>query len=109
MDHRIENLASTTFGGKRISRHQIVLIQETVNKFSALSRRELAHTICEQLGWYTAQGENKVQAWETFVDLTNSRQPATEPPIGKNKEKRHPPFETRKYELNQVDKGIQAR
>ena len=62
MDQRIENLASTTFGGKRFSRHQIVLIQETVNKFSALSRRELAHTICEQLGWYTAQGENKVQA-----------------------------------------------
>lgn len=62
MDKRIENMVSTTFGGKRFSRRQIVLIQETTNKFPALSRRELAHTICELLEWYTAKGENKIQS-----------------------------------------------
>lgn len=62
MDQRIENLASTTFGGKRFTRNQIALIQETVNRFSALSRRELAHTICEHLGWHTPKGENKIQS-----------------------------------------------
>lgn len=62
MDQRIENLASTTFGGKRFSRRQIALIQETAQQFPALSRRELAHTICEHLRWYTAKGENKIQS-----------------------------------------------
>jgi len=62
MDQRIENLASTTFGGKRFTRKQIASIQEITHRFSALSRRELAHTICEQLQWHTAKGENKVQS-----------------------------------------------
>ena len=62
VDQRIENLASTTFGGKRFTRNQIASIQETVNTFSALSRRELAHTICEHLGWHTAKGESKIQS-----------------------------------------------
>ena len=59
MDRRIENLKSTTFGGKRFARKQIANIQETVNTFSTLSRRELAHTICEHLQWYTPTGKNK--------------------------------------------------
>ena len=51
MDPRIEKLKSTTFGGKRFTRQQIATIQETANTFSTLSRRELAHTICEHLRW----------------------------------------------------------
>jgi len=62
MDRRIENLKSTTFGGKRFTRKQIATIQETANTFSTLSRRELAHTICELLRWYTPKGENKIQS-----------------------------------------------
>lgn len=62
MDQRIKNLPSTTFGGKRFTRNQIALIQDTVHHFPALSRRELAHTICELLGWHTAKGDNKVQS-----------------------------------------------
>jgi hypothetical protein len=49
MGHRIKNLASTTFGGKRFTRNQIATMQEITDKFSTLSRRELAHTICEHL------------------------------------------------------------
>lgn len=62
MDQRIVDLKSTTFRGKRFTRAQIATIQKTVDAFPALSRRELAHTICEQLLWYTPKGENKIQS-----------------------------------------------
>ena len=56
MDPRIRNLASTTFGGERLSRPAIAEIQETVQFFPELSRSELARTVCEQLGWHTPGG-----------------------------------------------------
>ncbi len=62
MDPCIENLKSTTFAGKRFSRKQLVSIQQTVKAFPMLSRRELAHTICELLQWYTPKGDNKIQS-----------------------------------------------
>ena len=68
MDRRIENLKSTTFGGRRFTRTQIATIQETVNTFSTLSRRELAHTICEHLRWYTPKGKNKIQSCLRALD-----------------------------------------
>ena len=65
---RIDELKSTTFAGRRFSRKQIADIQQTVTTFSALSRRELAHTICEQLQWHTPKGENKVQACLSLLE-----------------------------------------
>ena len=62
MDTRITALRSTTFQGRRLTRRQIAAVQETVLSFPGLSRRELAHTICEQLRWYTAKGDNRIQA-----------------------------------------------
>ena len=62
MDPRIENLSSTTFAGKRFTRKQICTIQETCRAFPALSRRELAHTISEHLGWCTPTGKHKIQS-----------------------------------------------
>ena len=62
MDPRIENLKSTTFFGRRFTRRQIGAIQQTVATFPALSRKELAQTICEQLNWRTAAGGNRVAA-----------------------------------------------
>ena len=61
MDSRIENLPSTTFFGHRLTRRQIADIQETVALCPALSRRELGHTVCEHLGWYTAKGATRVR------------------------------------------------
>lgn len=55
-------LRSTTFGGRRFTRKQIGQIQSTVNSFASLSRRELANTICEHLGWLTPSGQNRTQA-----------------------------------------------
>ena len=45
-----------------MTRRQLAAVQETVLSFSGLSRRELAHTICEQLHWHTAKGSNRIQA-----------------------------------------------
>lgn len=58
----IDDLKSTTFMGRRFTRKQIKGIQQTVKTFPSLSRRELAHTVCEYLQWQTPNGENKIQA-----------------------------------------------
>ena len=60
MDPLIENLKSTTFFGKRLTRRQIADIQETVGLFPKLSRTELGHTICEHLRWQTPKGSNRI-------------------------------------------------
>ena len=62
MDPRIKNLKSTTFFGRRFTRRQIADIQQTVATFPALSRKELAQTICEHLHWRTPTGGNRVAA-----------------------------------------------
>ncbi len=56
MDSRIENLKSTTFCGTRLTRRRIADIQKTVKLFPALSRHELAATLCSHLGWFTPEG-----------------------------------------------------
>ncbi len=56
MDSRIENLKSTTFCGTRLTRRRIADIQKTVELFPALSRHELAATLCTHLGWFTPKG-----------------------------------------------------
>lgn len=56
MDPRIRNLSSTTFGGVRLSRHEIAEIQETVQFFPALSRTELVRTVCVQMDWHAPGG-----------------------------------------------------
>ena len=62
MDPRIKNLKSTTFFGRRFTRRQIAAIQQTVATFPALSRKELAQTICEHRRWRTPTGGNRVAA-----------------------------------------------
>ena len=47
---------------REISRQQLDEILETVGLFPNLSRKELAATICEHLGWVTVTGSNKLDA-----------------------------------------------
>lgn len=68
MDPRIANLKSTTFFGKRLTRRQIAAVQATVLSFPALSRRELGHTICTHLGWYTSNGDLRIQLGLAFLE-----------------------------------------
>ena len=62
MRQDIAELESTTFGGKRFTRKQLTDIQTMVERFPALSRRELGHTVCENLLWTTPKGTYCIQA-----------------------------------------------
>ena len=62
MDRHLQALKSTTFGGRRFTRRQLLHIQTTTRTFSNLSRRELSKTLCEHLGWVTPAGKNCEQA-----------------------------------------------
>ena len=62
MRQDIEALESTTFGGKRFTRKQLCDIQTTIERFPALSLRELGHTVCENLRWKIPKGTHRIQA-----------------------------------------------
>ncbi len=80
MDPRIEHLKSTTFFGRRFKRRQIAAIQETVATFPALSRKELAQTICEHLRWRTPAGKNRVGASLGLLEALEKEGILTLPP-----------------------------
>ncbi len=61
MDFRIENLKSATLGGTRRTRRWMADLQKTVARFSALSRHELASTLCSHLGWVHAEGSGSTR------------------------------------------------
>jgi len=48
--------------GREITDQELDLILETVRMFPKLSQTDLAETICEHLGWYTASGRYKREA-----------------------------------------------
>ena len=68
MSQLIEDLESTTFVGRRFTRKQITVIQQTVKALPGLSRRELGHTICEHLQWITPKGSHCIQACLTALE-----------------------------------------
>jgi hypothetical protein len=59
--------------GRAISDSEIEEIRETVATFRRLSRRELAMTICEHLGWYSVTGSAKVDACVKFLEKLESQ------------------------------------
>ena len=61
LDPLIQNLKSTTFFGRRLTRRQIADIQEVIRTFPKLSRNELGQTVCEHLRWQTPSGSNRIQ------------------------------------------------
>ncbi len=48
--------------GREITGQEFDLILKTVKMFPKLSQTDLAETICEHLGWYTASGRYKREA-----------------------------------------------
>ncbi len=73
MDNKVDSLLKTTFGGRQFRRHQLTEIQKTVRMFSGLSRRELAHTICERFQWKTPRGTDKIQTCLNALEEMESR------------------------------------
>ena len=57
-----ESSKTVTVSGRRFTNKQIAQIQDTVQMFSKLSRKELAFTICEHLSWTTPIGKLKVNS-----------------------------------------------
>jgi hypothetical protein len=62
MLHLRENVGSIIQCGREIRGEELDEIQETVRLFPALSRWELAQTVCEHLEWITASGGYKTDA-----------------------------------------------
>jgi hypothetical protein len=55
-------------GGREFSREELALVREVVELFPGLSRKELARTLCDHLGWYAATGAPKVDACGKFLE-----------------------------------------
>ena len=68
IDPRIQDLPSTTFFGKRLTRRQISDVQEMVQACSGLSRTELALTVCEHLHWQAGSGASRVRLATRFLE-----------------------------------------
>jgi len=68
----ISTLPKTTFSGRRFTRRQLEQVQETVEMFKNLSRKELALTICEHLDWVTPNGKLKINSALTLLEKLES-------------------------------------
>ena len=61
------------FFGRRLTRRQIADVREAVALFAALSRNELANTICEHLSWTTPKGDCRVSACLCMLESLDER------------------------------------
>ena len=68
----ISTLPKTTFSGRRFTRKQLEQVQETVQTFKNLSRRELALTLCEHLDWKTPNGKLKINSALALLEKLES-------------------------------------
>jgi hypothetical protein len=58
------------FCGHAVSAHELELIEGVVRSCAGVSRTELAHTVCELLGWRRANGRLKSrECWELLEQL----------------------------------------
>lgn len=63
-----KKITRLTQSGRDITPQEIEEIQEMIDMFWRLSRTELAHTICENIKWFTASGKNKVDACMNLLE-----------------------------------------
>jgi hypothetical protein len=61
------------FCGRKFTSKEISLIQEIVGTCGGLSRRELAHTVCELLEWKRPNNRLKFRECGDFLELLESR------------------------------------
>lgn len=60
--------APDRYKGRRFTPRELALIREVVESCSGLSRKELAQTVCELLGWKRPSGRLKAQECWEFLD-----------------------------------------
>jgi hypothetical protein len=56
------------FCGREVSAAELALIQEVVASCAGLSRGELAHTVCELIGWTRPGGGLKAHECRAFLE-----------------------------------------
>jgi len=81
----IDLLPHTTFSGRRFTRKQLKLVQETVQTFKSLSLSKLALTLCEHLDWKTPNGQLKSNSALTLLEKLESHGIVTLPVKRKSK------------------------
>lgn len=62
------NGTAVAFSGRSFGGRELALIQEVVESCGGLSRMELAHTVCELLGWTRANGGLKARECREFLE-----------------------------------------
>lgn len=60
--------APIRYGGREFTPKELAFIREVVESCSGLSRKELAQTVCELLGWKRPSGELKAQECRQFLE-----------------------------------------
>lgn len=65
--------SSLAFCGKPVSGAELQLIDDVVRRHGALSRMELANTVCELLQWQRSNGGLKARECREFLELLDSR------------------------------------
>ena len=75
----VETLEKTTFSGRRFTRKQLEEIQDTVQLFQNLSRKELAKTLCEHLSWTAPNGTCKIHSCYALLEELEKREIITLP------------------------------
>jgi hypothetical protein len=105
----ISTLPKTTFSGRRFTRKQLEQVQETVEMFKNLSRKELALTICEHLDWETPNGKLKINSALTLLEKLESYDVVTLPAKQKYKAQvRHIPAFVEHPEIIPVNDTLDA-
>jgi len=81
----INTIPTTTFCGRRFTRKQLEQVQETVQTFANLSRKELALTICEHLNWETPNRKLKINSALSLLEQLETHGVVTLPAKRKSK------------------------
>ncbi len=75
LERKVEQVMDNTirvFSGRTFSSEEMELIKWTINKYTRLSRQELARTICEFIGWATPAGIPKRAQCIEFLEVLDS-------------------------------------
>src|SRR5437867_10292631 len=72
MGHGTETGKPARFSGRGFTSGEVALIHEVVDSCSGLSRKELAQTLCELLGWKRPSGGLKGRECREFLERLES-------------------------------------
>jgi hypothetical protein len=67
----ISNKDTVLLCGRDFTTQDLWVVTETARRFPKISLTELAHTICENLGWVTPNGRNKIESCIQLLEKLN--------------------------------------